>query len=95
MPPFQPQAGLNPPLSVLPSCLPTRAPPAKAISRDTKMPAAWNPPWTLGVRVWYAPVKSNALMSLPKAEMARIAPGRRSSPAQEEPCCPAPSGTPP
>lgn len=75
MPPFQPQAGLNPPLSVLPSCLPTRAPPAKAISRDTTMPAAWNPPWTLGVRVWYVPVKSNALMNLPRVEMARIAPG--------------------
>lgn len=39
------------------------------------MPAAWNPPWTLGVRVWYVPVKSNALMNLPRVEMARIAPG--------------------
>lgn len=75
MPPLQPQAEPNLPLSMLPF-LPTRAPPAKAISRDTTMPAAWNPPWTLGVRVWYAPVKSKALMNLPRAEMVRIAPGR-------------------
>lgn len=58
------------------------------------MPAAWNPPWTLGVRVWYVPVKSNALINLPRAEMVGIAPGRRSSLALEKLCCPAPSGTP-
>lgn len=91
-PTFQQRAGFNPPLSVLPSCLPTMAPPAKAISRDTKMPAAWNPPWMLDVRVLYWPVKSNALMSLPRAEMVRIAPSRTSSPAPEELCCPSPQG---
>lgn len=31
-------------LSMPPLCLPTRVPPAKAISRETTMPAAWNPP---------------------------------------------------
>lgn len=83
MPLFQ-----HPPLSVLPSGLPTMAPPANAISRDTTMPAAWKPPWMLGVRVWYTPVKSNALMNLPRAEMVMIAPGRRNSPVPEEPWCP-------
>lgn len=84
---------LRAPLSRLPSCLPTRAPPTKAISRDTIMPAAWNPPWTLGVRVRYTPVKSNALMNLPRAETVTTAPGRP-SPLLQRPQ-PAPSGIPP
>lgn len=87
--PVSPAGWLSPPLSVLPSGLPTMAPPINAISRDTIMPAAWNPPWTLGVRVWYTPVKSNALMNLPRAETVMIVPGWGHSLAPGEPCCPA------